>query len=630
MTDINPTPSWAAVRQLETNEYATGGLNGNMNEQAKSLAGQNMYSRLYAGLPFDPVFTAQVGGFPIGGKAALENGDIVRSTIPSNVNNPNENMTGWVLVNSDSQIKTWSGRTQESKNLDFVSVKDYGAIGDGAEHLLSEKFPSLTLAKVVYPFATSLDQQIDGCAIQAAINDSSTMGFVAYVPAGNYMHDGIVYSNKSKLRGSGSGSTILTCVNTSVQNTALVPDGSPSWFTEWELSGLTLTSKAKTAGQAGFKLDVCRGGLISDVIVQNMGMGWREKGCWNLTWFRLQVTNCLKIAEMETATYAGIPNYRYGLYCSNNTTGIEILEKGMSGTTFIGGGIERCVNYALKIVGAENRALKFIGFNFEDNNLETNSYDVIVGDSAITTSGVPNLSFDSCQFTCPSGATKTAFNLIRGQAFSIKNSAFNGGYVKGADISANFGSFDVENLSGLGNWCESNTSGVFIPAGRKISGTKASCVVTDVDGTITNWHLSTGFIIKSRRTTESYERFSLKGDGTLGWHAFNTSNPDVTLSRKDVKTLQTNAAFKVGSFSIGDRPNPSQTGEGAIIFNSTSGSSQVVSGGAWCGLGVRVGVPYSATASGAPGQFAADDSYFYVYTGDGTTHKWSRVPLTSW
>ena len=98
MTDIVPVPNWGGVRQLETNEYATGGLNGNMNEQAKSLAGQNMYSRLYAGLPFDPVFTSQAGGFPIGGKAALTNGDIVRSTEPNNTIDPNVDMTGWVSV----------------------------------------------------------------------------------------------------------------------------------------------------------------------------------------------------------------------------------------------------------------------------------------------------------------------------------------------------------------------------------------------------------------------------------------------------------------------------------------------------------------------------------------------------
>lgn len=104
MTDIVPVPNWGGVRQLETNEYATGGLNGNMNEQAKALAGQNMYSRLYAGLPFDPAFTAQVGGFPIGGKAALGNGDIVLSTIPNNTNNPNADITGWFKETKKGRI----------------------------------------------------------------------------------------------------------------------------------------------------------------------------------------------------------------------------------------------------------------------------------------------------------------------------------------------------------------------------------------------------------------------------------------------------------------------------------------------------------------------------------------------
>lgn len=106
MTDIVPVPNWGGVRQLETNEYATGGLNGNMNEQAKSLAGQNMYSRLYAGLPFDPVFTAQVGGFPIGGKVALGSGYIVRSTVANNTVDPNADMQGW--VNSNGELSSIS------------------------------------------------------------------------------------------------------------------------------------------------------------------------------------------------------------------------------------------------------------------------------------------------------------------------------------------------------------------------------------------------------------------------------------------------------------------------------------------------------------------------------------------
>ncbi|HFE2864159.1 TPA: phage head-binding domain-containing protein, partial [Escherichia coli] len=61
-------------------------------------------------------------------------------------------------------------RSQHSKNLDFVSIRDFGAIGDGTLHKLSEKFSSLSLARMVYPFATSLEQSIDGLAIQAALD----------------------------------------------------------------------------------------------------------------------------------------------------------------------------------------------------------------------------------------------------------------------------------------------------------------------------------------------------------------------------------------------------------------------------------------------------------------------------
>lgn len=126
MTDIVPVPNWGGVRQLETNEYATGGLNGNMNEQAKSLAGQNMYARLYAGLPFDPVFTAQVGGFPIGGKVALGSGYIVRSTVANNTVDPNVDMTGWFRVDGLFSF-TKMVNIQNPKAKDTVFV-DFGVI----------------------------------------------------------------------------------------------------------------------------------------------------------------------------------------------------------------------------------------------------------------------------------------------------------------------------------------------------------------------------------------------------------------------------------------------------------------------------------------------------------------------
>ncbi len=52
----------------------------------------------------------------------------------------------------------------------WFDVHDYGAIGDGASHPLSDYFASLGAAQAVFPHANSLTNELDWAAIQAAIN----------------------------------------------------------------------------------------------------------------------------------------------------------------------------------------------------------------------------------------------------------------------------------------------------------------------------------------------------------------------------------------------------------------------------------------------------------------------------
>lgn len=51
-----------------------------------------------------------------------------------------------------------------------VTPEQFGAIGDGTSHPLSERYASLGAAQAVYPFVTSLTQEIDWAAYQAAMN----------------------------------------------------------------------------------------------------------------------------------------------------------------------------------------------------------------------------------------------------------------------------------------------------------------------------------------------------------------------------------------------------------------------------------------------------------------------------
>jgi hypothetical protein len=56
------------------------------------------------------------------------------------------------------------------------------AIGDGNDHPLSERFATLAAAQQVFPFVTSLNEQIDECAITLGLSVSD----VVYVPEGTY------------------------------------------------------------------------------------------------------------------------------------------------------------------------------------------------------------------------------------------------------------------------------------------------------------------------------------------------------------------------------------------------------------------------------------------------------------
>jgi len=57
-----------------------------------------------------------------------------------------------------------------SQLIQFVTPEQFGAIGDGTAHPLSEHYATLSAAQAVYPFVTSLTQTIDWAACRAADN----------------------------------------------------------------------------------------------------------------------------------------------------------------------------------------------------------------------------------------------------------------------------------------------------------------------------------------------------------------------------------------------------------------------------------------------------------------------------
>ena len=74
------------------------------------------------------------GGYKLGATVKLENGDIAKSTVANNINDPNVDMTGWVRTNTPDQIFINSDKTQADKNslsvdlLDFIPKSEWANI----------------------------------------------------------------------------------------------------------------------------------------------------------------------------------------------------------------------------------------------------------------------------------------------------------------------------------------------------------------------------------------------------------------------------------------------------------------------------------------------------------------------
>lgn len=86
-----------------------------------------------------------------------------------------------------SSLGGWTRRPLPLSDYAVFDPQDYAptgvTLGTGANQPLSGKFATLTAAQAVYPFATSLSQQLDYCCIQAAINAACNTGGVFGDPA---------------------------------------------------------------------------------------------------------------------------------------------------------------------------------------------------------------------------------------------------------------------------------------------------------------------------------------------------------------------------------------------------------------------------------------------------------------
>ncbi|MGD7691839.1 phage head-binding domain-containing protein [Escherichia coli] len=171
-------------------------------------------------------------------------------------------------------------RTQHQKNQEIISVSDFGAIGDGTLHKLSEKFNTIEEAKLLYPFVTSLNQSIDYAAVQQGINTATTLGRRLFIPAGKYYSSTPItitvenLYNKIGLEMFGEGSTISSII---------FPEGS---------DGFKIVPA--TPGEYTYNVSLRDFGIIQDGpddgSVGTAGIGIQaHNGCGYMLWDKLRI-----------------------------------------------------------------------------------------------------------------------------------------------------------------------------------------------------------------------------------------------------------------------------------------------------------------------------------------------------
>lgn len=111
--------------------------------------------------------------------------DVLRNDLAS----ASDPLRGASLVRALSPLAGAVSRAVSTMLLDWVNIKDYGAIGDGLSHQLGEFYASLAAAQFHYSniTITSLTQEVDWAATQCAFQHAKVSGKYVFGPAGTYV-----------------------------------------------------------------------------------------------------------------------------------------------------------------------------------------------------------------------------------------------------------------------------------------------------------------------------------------------------------------------------------------------------------------------------------------------------------
>ena len=166
-----------------------------------NLYGQHIV-HLNKGLPyeFDQAFADKIGGYPLNARLMLDNGEIVKSTVANNTNNPNIDMNGWIFSDTFSSIEemlSFSGpkdgmrkftQTEQGGWFEYNSSKSY--INDGI--MVFNGWVRITMETCIYPeWAGAVEGQDCTVPLQKILDFISPTAFDTSVHVMNMKKGGL-------------------------------------------------------------------------------------------------------------------------------------------------------------------------------------------------------------------------------------------------------------------------------------------------------------------------------------------------------------------------------------------------------------------------------------------------------
>ncbi|WP_342659355.1 glycoside hydrolase family 55 protein (plasmid) [Sphingomonas sp. NY01] len=197
---------------------------------------------------------------------------------------------------------------KENAFVETISVRQFGAIGDGQFHPLSSQFSDLDTAQKKYPDATALSESLDGAAIQAAIDQAARLGealqlrWCVHIPAGRYrLSRSIRLPSNVSLIGDGIGVSIIDNQNTRL-DAPLIVNANP------EAVSMSLRDLSLHGGTHGVRINVRQ--YVDGY--EFLRVGFQMQSDKNFECNRL-----LQIGSFTGCTFAKAP---YGVFVAEWTT----------------------------------------------------------------------------------------------------------------------------------------------------------------------------------------------------------------------------------------------------------------------------------------------------------------------